>query len=32
MRVGFGNVLTTTEHLDQAWTRIVAESERLMRR
>jgi aromatic-L-amino-acid decarboxylase len=29
MRVGFGNVLTTTEHLDRAWTRVVAESARL---
>jgi hypothetical protein len=29
MRVGFGNVLTTEEHLGILWDRIVAERERL---
>jgi aromatic-L-amino-acid decarboxylase len=30
MRIGFGNVLTTEEHLAKAWSRILAERDRLM--
>jgi aromatic-L-amino-acid decarboxylase len=30
MRIGFGNVLTTEEHLATAWARILAERDRLM--
>jgi aromatic-L-amino-acid decarboxylase len=30
MRVGFGNVLTTEEHLSAVWSRIRAERDRLM--
>jgi aromatic-L-amino-acid decarboxylase len=30
MRIGFGNVLTTEEHLATAWSRILGERDRLM--
>jgi aromatic-L-amino-acid decarboxylase len=30
MRIGFGNVLTTEEHLATAWSRIRVERDRLM--
>ena len=29
MRIGFGNVLTTEEHLAAVWSRILAERDRL---
>ena len=31
MRVGFGNVLTTEEHLDTLWSQLLAERDRLTR-
>jgi aromatic-L-amino-acid decarboxylase len=30
IRVGFGNVLTTEQHLASAWARILAERDRLL--
>ncbi|MDQ6635903.1 MAG: pyridoxal-dependent decarboxylase [Gemmatimonadota bacterium] len=30
MRIGFGNVLTTEEHLATAWSRVLAERDRLL--
>ena len=29
MRVGIGNILTTSRHLEQAWKRVIQEAERL---
>ena len=29
MRVGIGNILTTGRHLEQAWTRLLQEAERI---
>ena len=29
MRVGIGNILTTSRHLELAWKRVIQEAERL---